>query len=316
MNNKLFLRFYLLLLAGVILASSYPIYMGILVITEMLSNGAVPMEIYPKYIIPYTPIAVALMIGTLFLPIFQYIFKKLDFLFGTAFSIVIFFIAERLMETKILVQSQDVVLLESWQMSLCYVPPQEYKTRTWEAVDVLLGGYSPFFKLHFYIISVVLLVTILNCIYGFAKMLHSGDRTRKRALIIQAVTCLSFLGMCIWACFTAFYRTGEITVPIISAILMAIYFALIGITMGVFISSFTLGQNIRLSILLPAFISSFVTLVMYIGEMILLSGNLYRFGSGALFNGIPYINLAPIDILIIFASGGITAIVCRLINHS
>lgn len=38
---------------------------------------------------------------------------------------------------------------------------------------------------------------------------------------------------------------------------------------------------------------------MYIGEMILLSGNLYKFGNGFLFDGL----------------GGIAALICIAVNH-
>jgi hypothetical protein len=54
---------------------------------------------------------------------------------------------------------------------------------------------------------------------------------------------------------------------------------------------------------------------MYLGEMILLSGHLYRFGSGFLFTGIAGIVLAPIDVLIIIASGSITAVICNTLNQ-
>lgn len=316
MNHRHFRRFYLFSFVCVIAASFYPIYMGVQVIKEMLQNGAVPIESYPKYVIPYTPVAIAIIVGVLLIPVFQKLFKKLDFLWGAIFSAAIFFIVERLMETKILVQTQEVVLLESWQMSLCYIPPEQFQTRTWQAVDVLLGGYTPAFKLHFYIISLVLIVSFLNCFYGFAKMFSSGNYARKKALTIQAVTSLSFLGMCIWACFTSFYRTGEITVSTLSAVLMAVFFILLGVTVGVFAGSFTLGKGNKLSILLPAIISAVTTLAMYAGEMILLSGHLYRFGSGFLFDGIGAIVIAPIDLLIILISGGITALVCKMINRS
>ena len=160
-----------------------------------------------------------------------------------------------------------------------------YETRTWEAVDVL-GGYSPAFKIHFYLISVVIIVSLLNCFYGIAKMIRTGDHSRKKALVVQTITSAAFLGMCIWACFTAFYRTGEITVSPLSAVLMAVFFALLGITMGVYTGSFTLGKRKLLSLALPTAIAAIVTIAMYIGEMILLSGNLYRFGSGFLFEGL------------------------------
>lgn len=308
-------KFYFISLAAVMALSAYPVYMGVRVVGEMLQNGAVPLERYPKYVIPYTPIAIALILGVLLLPVFQRLSEKLNFLFGAAFSTVVFFAAERLMETKILVQSEEVVILESWQMSMCYVPPEQYQTRTWEAVDVLLGGYSPGFKLHFYLISVVLIVSLLNCFYGFAQMLRSKDDTRKKALVIQTVASLAFLGMCIWACFTSFYRTGEITVSAVSAALMAVFFALFGVTAGVFTGSFTLGKSRVLSILLPAAISVVLTFTMYLGEMILLSGNLYRFGTGLLFEGLGALVFAPIDLLIVFGSGCVTAVICKGLNR-
>lgn len=316
MNGKKYRNFYLFSLLGVLAASFYPIYMGVRVVSEMLRNGAVPLESYPKYVIPYTPIAIALFMGVLLLPVFQRISRKLDLLFGSVFSVAIFFVTERLMETKILVKTQEVVPLEGWQMSLCYVPPEEYRTRVWEAVDVLLGGYSPAFKLHFYLISAVLIVSLLNCFYGFAKMIRLDDHTRKAALTIQTVTSLVFLGMCVWACFTSFYRTGELTVSAVSAVLMAVFFALFGVTAGTFVGSFTLGKNRMLSMLLPAAVSVLATLAMYVGEMILLSGNLYRFGTGFFFDGIGGLVFAPVDLLIIIASGAVTLLICRFIDRS
>lgn len=313
MNSKKYYKFYCLSLLIVIIASAYPIYMGVRVVGEMLRNGFVPLESYPKYVIPYTPIAISLILGVLLIPALQKLTEKWNFLCGAALSTGIFFVVERLMETKILVQS-EAVSLESWQMALCYVPPDAYQTRTWEAVDILLGGYSPAFKIHFYLISVVLIVTLLNCFYGFAKMIRFQNYTRKKALTIQTVASLTFLGMCIWACFTSFYRTGEITVSAISAVLMAVFFALLGVTTGVFSGSFTLGTNRGTSILIPALISVFTTLFMYIGEMILLNGNLYRFGAGFFFNEMGKLVLAPVDLLIILISGGITALLCKAVN--
>ena len=315
MKSKKYYKYFLLLLAGVIIASLYPIYMCAQVVGKMLRYGAVPLESYPKYVIPYAPIAIALIVGALLIPAFQRMPKKFNFLCGAVYSTGIFFVAERLMEKKILVQSTDVVLLESWQMSLCFVPPGGYQTRTWEAVDILLGGYSPAFKLHFYLISVVIIVSLLNCFYGFADMIYYESYARKKALTVQSVTSLAFLGMCIWACFTSFYRTGEITVSAISAMLMVTFFTLMGVTFGVFVGSFTLGKKGTISVLLPAVIAVLTTFAMYIGEMILLSGNLYRFGTGFFFDGLGAFVLAPVDLLVILISGGITALICKVITR-
>lgn len=315
MKDKSYRKFYLFSLAGVTALSAYPIYMGILAVNEMLRNGAIPMERYPKYIIPYTPISVALILGVLLLPLFQKLGKRLDLVCGGALSVGIFFLFERLMETNILVQTTEVVPLEGWQLSLCMVPPRQYETRTWEAVDVLLGGYSPAFKLHFYLISMVLILSLLNSFYGFSNMIRSKDNTRKKILTLQTITAFGFLGMCIWACFTSFYRGGELTVSALSALLMSVFFALLGVTVGVFAGSFTLGKSRKTAILLPAVLASLVTLLMYTGEMILLHGNLYRFGSGFFFDGLGGIVLAPVDLLIIVISGIITALLCRLCHR-
>lgn len=316
MNAKKFRIFWLVMLALVVIASAYPIYMGIRVAAEMARSGAVPLENYPKYVIPYTPIAVALILGVALLPLWQRLTRQWDLLLGGLFSTAAFFAAERLMETKILVQTTELVSLESWQMALCYVPPEQYQTRTWEAVDVLLGGYSPAFKLHFYLISVVIIVSLLNCVYGFAKMVRTGDTGRKKALTVQTVTAVAFLGMCIWACFTAFYRTGEMTVSPLSAALMAVFFVLLGVTVGVFVGSFLLGKRKALSVALPALIAVAVTAAMYAGELILLSGHLYRFGTGFFFAGLGALVLSPADLLVILLSGAFTAAICGALHVS
>lgn len=314
MSDNKYHKFYAFSMLVVVLAAFYPIYMGLTVSGEMLRNGAVPLESYPKYVIPYTPIAVAMILGVALLPVFQRLSPKWAFPCGTVFSLGIFFVMEKLMETKILVQTRELVPLESWQMSLCYVPPERFESRTWEAVDVLLGGYSPAFKLHFYLISVVLIASLLNCFYGFAKMILLEEYGRKKALVIQSVTSLAFLGMCIWACFTSFYRTGEMTVSVLSAVLMTTFFALMGITMGVFVGSFTLKKNAALSILLPAAVAVCTTIATYVGEMILLSGNLYRLGTGFFFKGMGSLVLAPVDLVVILISGCITAVICKAVR--
>ncbi len=314
MNAKKYRAFYFLSLLGVVAASFYPILMGVRVISETLKNGAVSLENYPKYVIPYTPIAISVILGVALIPLFQRLSKRLDLLFGGVFSLAVFFVAERLMETKILVQTTEPVPLEGWQMALCYVPPQEYRTRVWEAVDVLLGGYNPAFKLHFYLISAVIILSILNCFYGFAKMLRNEDYTRKTALIIQTIISLAFLGMCVWACFTSFYRAGELTVSPLSAALMAAFFALFGVCVGVCVGSLTLGKARGLSMAIPSAVSILATTAMYIGEMILLNGNLYRFGSGFFFEKLGAIVLAPVDMAIILAAGAITLMICGVIR--
>lgn len=318
MENKTFRKYYLFSLLGVLLASCYPIYMGISVIVDMIRYGTVYAENYPKYIIPYTPIALALLVCVALIPVALKYFKKYALLFGTVISTVLFFVFEFILERAVTVTRTVTGIfstLEDWQMFMCYVPPNSFEERTWTEVDVLMGEYSPAFKLHFYIISIVLIISILNCFYGFAKMIHTGDKSRRKSLVIQSVASGAFLGMCIWACFTAFYRNGDIQVSALSAVLMSVFFVLFGVTVGIYIESFTLNKKPLLSVWLPSVSAAVVALVMYIGEMILLSGHLYRFGDGFFFAGIPGIVLAPVDIVVILGSGVMTAIIASFVRN-
>lgn len=318
MENKTFRKYYLFSLLGVLLASCYPIYMGISVIVDMIRYGTVYAENYPKYIIPYTPIALALLVCVALIPVALKYFEKYALLFGTVISTVLFFVFEFILERAVTVTRTVTGIfstLEDWQMFMCYVPPNSFEERTWTEVDVLMGEYSPAFKLHFYIISIVLIISILNCFYGFAKMIHTGDKSRRKSLVIQSVASGAFLEMCIWACFTAFYRNGDIQVSALSAVLMSVFFVLFGVTVGIYIESFTLNKKPLLSVWLPSVSAAVVTLVMYIGEIILLSGHLYRFGDGFFFAGIPGIVLAPVDIVVILGSGVMTAIIASFVRN-
>ncbi len=309
MMKAKFTRFWLCSLAAVLAASFYPLLMGVRVVSDMLRDGTVLKENYPKYIIPYTPIAVAVILGVLLLPVFVRLLKRFAVLGSSVLSVGAFFGLEYLFEKNVVVTTAETVTkLEDWQMYMCYQPPggwettvTEYKTHT--AVEILMGKYDPAFKLHFYLISVVLILAILNCVYGFAQMIRTGDRRRKKALILQSVSAALFLGLCILACFTAFWRDGSILVSQLSAFLMSVFFILLGVTVGLFFGSLLLDRSRAVGLWLSAAVSAATTLVMYIGEMILLHGHLYRFGTGFFFDGLPAIVLAPVDILVILASG-------------
>lgn len=320
MKNKGFRLYYLLCCIGILIASYYPLSMGIRVICDMISDGSVAKENYPKYVIPYSPISIAIIIGVLIMPLCIKLLKKFALVGGACISTTMFFVTELLFEQKIIVSSAEAVTkLEAWQMAMCYVSPEQlsqtsltYKTQS--AVEILMGEYNPAFKLHFYVISIVLIISLLNSLYGFGQITATQNKQRCRSLVLQSVCSLVFLALCILACFTAFWRDGSIEVSPLSAVLMALFFVLLGVTAGTFVGSFTLGKSRNLSVWLPSVVASILTLIMYIGEMILLNRHLYRLGSGAVFNPIPVIVLAPIDLLIILISGAVTAVISLLLN--
>ena len=321
MRNKRFNRYYLLACLGVLLASFYPLWMGVRVIADMIMDGTVMKENYPKYIIPYTPISIAILVFVGLMPVCMGKCKKYAFWVAVIGAVALFFGVELLFEQKVVVSGMETVTkLENWQMSMCYIPPEgwgetvtTYKQQT--AVDILMGEYNPAFKLHFYVISVALIAAVLNALYGFGAMVQSGDKTRLKALSLQSVCTVLFLGLCILACFTAFWRDGSIRVSPISATLMVIFFIILGVTAGLFAGSFLLKKSRFTAVWIPGIIASAMTLLMYIGEMILLNGHLYIYGKGFLFESLPGIVLAPADLLVILASGGITAGICRILRN-
>ena len=304
-------KYYFFTLIGVLIASFYPLYMGVKVAVDMITNGTVLQENYPKYIIPYTPIAVAILLGVLLMPLFT---KGFALFGGSVCSLGAFLGTELLLEKCVNITSDTVVALEDWQMFSCVVPYDFRETQSLTPIDILIGDYDPMFKLHFYLISVVIILSVLNCIYGFGEMVRTHNKKRLKALVLQSVSAVLFLGLCILACFTAFWRDGQIQVSVLSAILMSMFFIVMGVTAGIFVGSFILGRGRLVSVFIPSLVSVVVTVLMYVGELILLQGKLYRFGKGMIFEGIDAMVLAPVDIAVIILSGVICGFIFFLLS--
>ena len=304
-------KYYFFTLIGVLIASFYPLYMGVKVAVDMITNGTVLQENYPKYIIPYTPIAVAILLGVLLMLFLKGRFALLG---GSICSLGAFLGTELLLEKCVNITSDTVVALEDWQMFSCVVPYDFRETQSLTPIDILIGDYDPMFKLHFYLISVVIILSVLNCIYGFGEMVRTHNKKRLKALVLQSVSAVLFLGLCILACFTAFWRDGQIQVSVLSAILMSMFFIVMGVTAGIFVGSFILGRGRLVSVFIPSLVSVVVTMLMYVGELILLQGNLYRFGKGMIFEGIGSLVVAPVDIAVIILSGVICGFIFFLLS--
>lgn len=328
MKNKAFKKYYIFTISSLLVALSYPIYMGVKVVSEMMVKGYILSTDYPKYTIPYTPIAISVLLTVLLMPVvFKYI-KKHSLLIASVFSLIVFFITEFIFESQVLVNSASsstmtnwsFTELVNWQMASCIsLPPENAVISSstpapLKPIDILIGDYSPTFKIHFYFISVILILTILNCLYGFGKMILSDNKKKLKPLIMQSILSGLFLMLCLLACFTAFFRTGELLVSPLSAFLMTLFFVVMGVTAGIYVGTLLIEKSTLFSIVLPAVTASITTLLMYIGEMFLLRGNLYILGTDLMFTSINGIVLSPFDIIVIIASGLITAIILMIIT--
>lgn len=284
---------------GIILASFYPIYMGVKVVSEYITKGSVDVADYPKYIIPYTPISIALIITIALIPPAIRFLKQYAHLGISALGIGLFFAVEFWFENMVVLNGTGRTNIKNWQMLSCAMTPQTLK----RAGNILAGEYSPAFKIHFYIISIVVILAVLNCVLGFAVMIKTNRYERKKPLILQAISAAIFIGLCILACFTAFFRTGQLRVSPVSAALMSLFFIVFGVTVGIYAGSFFHKKKKLLSVIFPAILSLATTTIMYVGELILLNGSLYQFGNGFLFEPLGMFPFATIDLLVILLSG-------------
>ncbi len=302
MPSKKLQKFYLFSTLGTLLASVYPLYMGVRVISDFVGKGSVDAFAYPKYVIPYTPICIALLLALAILPLAVRFFEKFAMLGLSLISLAAFFAAELWFEKIVVFDGSTKTSIESWQVFMCVATPEALQT----VGNVLIGEYSPSFKLHFYFIAVIVILAVLNCIIGFALMIKREDASKRKALVLQAISAALFIGLCIFACFTAFFRTGQLQVSFVSALLMSLFFITFGITFGVFVGSFLYRKGKGLSLFLPSVVAVATTFLMYVGELLLLNGSLYQFGSGFFFAALGVIPFALVDLLVILLAGVIT----------
>lgn len=238
--------------------------------------------------------------------------KKYTLLASSALGTLLFFITEICFE-QIEVRAMDLMYqLQGWQLSLCMATPETLKS----IGEPIYAQNNPAFKIHFYIIAIVIVLSVIHVIYGFSKMLKENTYEKKRPLIAQAVSAGMFIGLCIYACFTAFYRKGTIDVSPISAGLMSVFFIVFGMTVGVYVGCILYGKKKWLSVVAPAIIASVTTTVMYIGELILMGGILFKYGDGFLFKPVGAIPLAIVDFIVIMLSGIITYVLLYFLNKA
>lgn len=304
-------NFYLLSLLVVALASVYPIYMGVVTMSSYLQNGSIEVADYQKYIIPYTPICIALIASIALMPLIFKLFSRHTLPVISFIGTVLFFVFELGFEQIKVIEGYVKMPIESWQLSLCMATPEVLKS----IGEPIYAANNPAFKIHFYIISLVIILAVLNVIYGFSKMIREQDFGKKRPLIAQAVSVVMFIGLCILACFTSFYRNGTINISPLSAVLMSVFFIVFGITVGIYCGSVFYGKSKLLSKIIPSITASLTTLIMYIGELVLTGGVLFKYGKGFLFEPIKAIPFSVADIVIILISGMITYIVLQFINN-
>ena len=113
MKNKTFRWFYTLSLLGVIAASYWPLMMGVRVVRDMIVQGTVMGKDYPKYVIPYLPISLAVIIGVALMPLLIGYCRKYALLAASGAGLGVFFASELVLENWVIVTDTVMAKLES-----------------------------------------------------------------------------------------------------------------------------------------------------------------------------------------------------------
>lgn len=305
-------KFYALSVIIILIVSAYPLYMAFKTFLIYLKKGFVDSVDYPKYIIPYAPICISLIFVVCLMPIIYDKLKSWTLLGSSLIGGCIFFVCEFGFENIGVVEGDVKLLLESWQYSLCVATPEVLKS----IGKPIYAQNNPAYKIHFYLISIIIILALVNVVCRFTKMLKEQDFSKKKPLLAQLISAVVFIGLCILACLTSFYRNGTINISPLSATLMSIFFVMFGVTFGTYIGSIFYGKKKLLSAMVPTVASMATTIAMYIGELILMGGELFSFGRGFLFVPIGSIPFAIIDFFVVIASGVVTYLLMSVINKN
>jgi len=313
-----------------------------------ISNGAILPEQFTRYVIPYAAICASLLFFAALQPLF-FRLKRLAFPVGIASAFVVFFVVELLFESmQIHVSGMSLVdtatlipapgspapetapTMDIWQAALCVASPvmraQSLTFGSQDSYYYIIGNSA--YKIHYYLISLILISMVCGLVYGIAKMLRNGDFSQKKPVFLRGISTAALVALCVFANTTAFFRQPTLIQTPLASVLTALFFVVLGASAGIYVGSYLLKTNNidgetaladdttlivsphvfgkRPGLGVPALVSLCTTVAMYAGEAAMMGGNLYRFGRGWFFDGLPGIVLAPVDILVVLLSGALT----------
>ena len=297
-------KFYFIALGVLLALSAYPVIMGTRIIILQMLNGSIRPEDYARYVIPYTAVCAAVLISVALYPVIARLRRMSKFV-ATVLGLGLFGGLELFMES-ITINSPIAQSAVKWQLASCIGTPA--------AVQAFQKPYSDVYKIHYFLISIVIIVLVIGIFYGYGSLTGRGDGSKKATLFIQLITVTVLLALCVFANFTGFFRDTKEYLSPLSAFLTGIFFIVLGVTFGVYVGSSQIGRNRALSVVLPTIAAVFVCSLMYYGEFKLLDGRLYRFGQSFFFEGITNIAVSPADIMVIMITGVTTAILMAVIK--
>lgn len=293
-----------------------------------LVNGVIEIDEFVRYVIPYAAMCFALLVFAALQPVWPKIFKKSTLALSTAVTLMLFVIIEVFFESmKINTNGITPIKgfhpeprIDMWQAFSCYISPDAVKAMSRQAQILKDGFYyvvgDGTYKIHYYLVCFVIILIICGLIYGLGKMVRDKNKALGKPLALQGASAAVLVGLCIFANMTGFFRNTSPIQNLTASILTCLFFIVLGAAAGIYTGSFLLKKRKLLSLGLPVLLSAVVCVVMYAGEAAMMDGNLYRFGAGWFFEGIPGISLATVDLLVILLSAAITGAILYAVRRA
>jgi hypothetical protein len=297
-------RFYWTAFFILLILTAYPIAMGARIVVLQFMHGSIQPEDYANYVIPYTAVGLSILIPVILYPLLSKL-KRFSVPAASVLGSGLFLAVEFYIE-NVTLNSPEAQSTLQWQLASCIGTPA--------AMQAFQKLYDNTFKIHYFLISFTIILLVLGTVYSYGNVMFTKDRERKNMLRLQMVCIVLFIAFCIFANFTAFFRNAVDYLSPLSSLLTGAYFVILGLTFGSYLAGFLADRNKFVSVWLPAIAAFLVTSAMYYGEYKMLDGVLYRFGYSKFFQPLPYTVIAPADILVILASGALTAAIVGLIR--
>ncbi len=317
-------RYYVLLLAVLAALSAYPLTNGVRMLALSLANGVIRPEEYARYVIPYGPMCLALLVFAALQPVWPKLFGKRTLLWSTLVTLAVFVPVELFLESLPVAPGDTLplfaaaggghppVTISVWQSALCMISPGVVQAAALRGAAFagpdgfyyVVGNAA--FKIHYYFISFVLIAMICGVVHDLGRMARQPDAALRRPLVLRLAATATLTALCIFANTTGFFRDNSPIQTPAASVLTCLFFVALGVSAGVYAGSFLLKRNRLAGLALPVALSLAAGIVMYTGEAVMMFGTLYRFGTGWFFTGLPGVPVAPVDVLVVLLAGAAT----------
>jgi hypothetical protein len=297
-------RFYWTALLLLLILSAYPVAMGVKIAVLQFQGGSIQPDDFAQYVIPYAAAFSSILLTVFLYPLISRQ-KRFSVLTASLLSMGLFIGMEWYIESMTINTSKAQAAFQ-WQLVS--------SIGTTETTQAFQKLFDSTFRIQSALISFLLILFIVGMIYNYKNVLSSNDRVKRNLFRLQVFLTVLFIAFCITANIPSSFREAVDFLSPHSSVLTSCFFVLMGVTFGVYLAGFLSGKSRMISLVLPAACAFLITASMYYGEYKMLDGVLYRFGYSKFFQQLSFTRVTPVDMLITFVSGMLTAFLAGIIR--